>query len=259
MTLTRPLALARALTCAALAPTALAPTALAPTALAEPRGGAGQGEAEGRAPEVAVSLKGVTLEGLARLKSPAIVDTSALIRQLEQSLSGLEALTHMSKMVEENAQRALSAQIALVRATLEATRAGLASAARVDYAVPPLPPVVTRDAQGAPITAEATPMTAVRLSQRWSALEAAAFREEKMAIIREVARDEHLKVSQAEVLVGSLAFSADRQEAIIALYPKLVDPSQVEVLYGLLDHDSHRRKVEVEVKRLNMQRRERGR
>ncbi len=239
---------------ALLAPLApLGPLARFAPALADPAA-----EALGRAPEarVPVELKGVTLEGLAAMKAPTVVDAAVLARQLEQTLAGLEALTHMSKMVEENAQRALTAQIALVRATLEALRVELTSAARVDYSVSPTPPTVTTSVGGVTREVEATPMSAVRLSQRWSALEAAAFREEKMAIIREVAREEHLKVSQAEVLVGSLAFSSDRQDAILLLYPRLVDPEQMEVLYGLLDHDSHRKKVQAEVKRLNSLRRQ---
>jgi len=234
---------------------ALASCPAAPAA-AQPAGGA---EGRGQEGAVPVTLKGISLEALAAMRAPTVVDAAALARQLEQTLAGLEALAHMSKMVEENAQRALGAQIALLRATVEGLRGALKVSARVDYSAPPPPPVLTRDAQGVERLAPPAPMSAVRFSQRWGALEAAAFREEKMALVREVAREEHLKVSQAEVLVGSLAFSGDRQDAILLLYPRLVDPEEVEVLYGLLDHESHRRRVEAEVKRMDALRRQGGR
>lgn len=206
-----------------------------------------------------VNLKGVSFDELAQMRSPRLLDITALEQQITQSLSGLEALLHMSKMVgEEHAQRALSAQIEALKESLTRIRAELRSAPEVDYSVPPPPPVVqapttpTQPAQ----PERPKPMSAARLSQRWSELEGAPFRDEKMMIMRTIAREEHMTAEQAEVLIRTLSFSDDKKDALVALYPQLVDPEQVGRLYQLLDHASDRRKARKEVDRINLHRRQ---
>ena len=97
-------------------------------------------------------------------------------------------------------------------------------------------------------------MSAAQLSRYWSAIEAAAFRDDKMKVIQRVAREAYLTVAQAEVLVESLTFSRDRKEAILSLYPRLTDPDEVQSLYRLLDHSSHRRDVRRRVRQLGARR-----
>ena len=65
-----------------------------------------------------------------------------------------------------------------------------------------------------------------------------------------------MTAEQAEVLIRTLSFSDDKKDALIALYPQLVDPDQVGRLYQLLDHSSDRRKARKEIDRINLQRRQ---
>ena len=76
-----------------------------------------------------------------------------------------------------------------------------------------------------------------------------------MAVIRQISRDYYLTTQQAELFVESLTFSKDRRDAIKILYPKLVDPGKIEVIYRLLDQPSHQRDVQKEIKQINMNRR----
>jgi|GEM_PF-2465102 len=206
-----------------------------------------------------VTLRGVSLKALSSMRSPKLIDVDPIDKQLGLALSGLEALTHMAKMVpEEHAQRALGAQIDSLKASISALQKSLEEGARVDYSVPP-PPVLAPQTKLSPTRSERSrpePMSAVRLSQRWSALEAAPFRDEKMMLIRQIAREEYLTCEQAEVLIKALSFSNDRKDALITLYARLVDPERVDALYQLLDHASHRRKASEEVDRINMHRRQ---
>ena len=78
-----------------------------------------------------------------------------------------------------------------------------------------------------------------------------------MAVIRRVRDEAYLTAEQAEVLVENLTFSKDRRDALVLIYPKLVDPDRVKVLYRLLDHPSHPREVERKVRRINTARRQR--
>jgi hypothetical protein len=48
-----------------------------------------------------VTLKGVSLKELSKMRSPKLIDVDPIDKQLGLALSGLEALTHMSKMVPE--------------------------------------------------------------------------------------------------------------------------------------------------------------
>ena len=65
-----------------------------------------------QAEDTPVTLKGVTLKQLSAYRRPKVTDAIALQEQIQRTLSGLEALTHMSKMVgEPHARDALIAQI----------------------------------------------------------------------------------------------------------------------------------------------------
>lgn len=224
--------------------------------LAKPRA---QGASQEAPQSTPVTLKGVSLKELTSMRSPKLLDVDPIDRQLGLALSGLEALTHMAKMVpEEHAQRALGAQIDSLKASIGALQKSLEQGAVIDYSVPPPPTLVPTSNQPAsqPDRQRPEPMSAVRLSQRWSALEAASFRDEKMMLIRQIAREEYLTCEQAEVLIKALSFSNDRKDALITLYARLVDPERVESLYQLLDHASQRRKASQEVDRINMHRRQ---
>jgi hypothetical protein len=210
-----------------------------------------------------VNLKGVSFEQLSAMKSPRLLDVQPLEQQLSQALSGLEALTFMSKMVpEEHAQKALIAQIEALKATISALQSQLTQSPSVDYSVPPPPPVVEaeppRDERRKERRKRRRPkaMSATRLSQLWSSLEAAPFRDEKMIIIRQISREDYLTAEQAEVFVKTLSFSDDKRDAITTLYPKLIDPEGVERLYRLLDHSSDRKKARKEIDRINLHRRQ---
>ena len=191
---------------------------------------------------------------------------------------GLEALVHMSEMIsEEHARRAMKAQIDSIKAMLESLELQAKSGPSVDYTFPaPLP--ITREEAGRQVSARSQsaakpkgetttatqrgssstptrPMSATTLSQLWGAIERASFRDDKMAVIRQVNRDHFLNAQQAELLIEALTFSKDRRDAVKLIYPKLVDPSRVESLYNLLDQPAHRREVKREVDQINMNRR----
>ena len=210
-----------------------------------------------------VTLNGVSLKVLNTYKHPSVVDIDPLRMQLTQILSGLEALVHMSQMVaEEHARKALKAQISSLKVQIEGLQKKLSKQNRIDYSVPP--PIGATPNKVNPKSTKTNvaktlkypePMSSTRLSQHWSSLERAPFREDKMAVIRKVSREEYMKVSQAEILIENLTFSRDRKSAIILLYTKLVDPENIQRLYNLLDQPAHQRKVKAEIDQINMSRR----
>lgn len=230
------------------------------TLYAKPKVSHAQQNTDSPSHQTPVTLRGVSLKELTAMRSPKVLDIDPIDKQLILALSGLEALTHMAKMVpEEHAQRALGAQIDSLKASINALQKSLELAAVIDYSIPPPPtlhPKSTPTAQGRPQFERPEPMSAVRLSQRWSAIEAADFRDQKMMIVREIAREEYLTCEQAEVLIKALSFSHDRKDALIILYSRLVDPDRVDQLYQLLDHASQRRDVRQEIDRINMHRRQ---
>ena len=210
-----------------------------------------------QAEDTPVTLKGVTLKQLSAYRRPKVTDAIALQEQIQRTLSGLEALTHMSKMVgEPHARDALIAQISSLKANLHTLSKTLKESPSIDYMPPPPPPPPVAVASKSPQVQPPSPMSSSKLSQYWSQLETAPFRDEKMMIIRAVAREAHLKVSQAELLIEGLTFSKDRRDAIIALYPKLIDPESISELFSLLAQPAHRRRVREELNRINMSRRQ---
>ena len=231
------------------------------------------------AQDTVVTLKGVSIKHLERKKTPILIDGTLLQERSRQLTAGLNALTHMSEMISEpHARRAMKAQIESLKATISALEDEIQRAGQIDYKVPaPLPTGRADHQQHTPgqtstnqhtspkpnrshMTKEKSSvkaMSSAQLSRYWGAIEAAAFRDDKMAVIRKVRDEAYLSAEQAEVLIENLTFSKDRRDALVLIYPKLVDPDGVKVLYRLLDHPSHRREVERKVQRINTARRQR--
>ena len=231
------------------------------------------------AEDTVTTLKGISTEQLREMKQPRLIDGPLLKERARQLKSGLEALIHMSEMIsEEHARKAMRAQISSIKTTLEQLEQVIELSPSIDYSLPaPLPThgedlritqtsgetSTTRSKPPSDTTSstsvaqEVSPMSSTTLSQYWSKLESAPFRDDKMAVIREVARDVYLTGQQAELLVEGLTFSKDRREALVTLYPRLVNPEDIQSLYHLLDHPAHQREVERRVEQVNMARRQR--
>lgn len=226
------------------------------------------------AEETPVTLKNVSTTQLEKFKGPKLLDGPLIEERVRQLRAGIEALIHMSEMISEaHARRAMKAQIDSIKATLENLELQVKQGASIDYSFPtPLPVAgeqLSASAKTAPRfskpesssrksslqTKKIKPMSAAQLSQLWGAIEQASFRNEKMAVIRQISRDYYLTTQQAELFVESLTFSKDRRDAIKILYPKIVDPGKIDVIYRLLDQPSHQREVQKEIKQINMNRR----
>ena len=225
------------------------------------------------AEETPVTLKNISTTQLETFKTPKLLDGHLLEERVRQLRAGTEALIHMSEMISEaHARRAMKAQIDSIKATLESLELQVKQGATIDYSFPtPLPVAGENLVKSSPRPRQSTTtkstgsqplnnqkikaMSAAQLSQLWGAIEQASFRNEKMAVIRQISRDHYLTTRQAELFVQSLTFSKDRRDAIKLLYPKLVDPGKIEVIYRLLDQPSHQREVQREIKQINMNRR----
>ena len=233
--------------------------------------------------ETPVTLKNISSADLEKFKVPKVLDAHLLEERVRQLKAGLEALIHMSEMIgEAHSRRAIKAQIDAIKSTIEATEKQIKFAPKVDYGFPaplpvapksvsansqvkashpqaktvrPSPPQKSKQNTESVRQEQVQAMSATQLSQFWGAIERASFRNEKMAVIRQVNRELYLTTQQAELLVEALTFSKDRRDAVKLLYPKLVDPSHIETLYRLLDQPAHRREVQKEVEQINMNRR----
>ena len=226
------------------------------------------------AEETPVTLKNISTTQLEHFKTPKLLDGPLIEERVRQLRAGVEALIHMSEMISEaHARRAMKAQIDSIKATLESLELQVKQGATIDYSFPTPLPIAGENLPNStqpspkPSTSDSPtrkqfqkskqikPMSAAQLSQLWGAIEQASFRNEKMAVIRQISRDYYLTTQQAELFVESLTFSKDRRDAIKILYPKLVDPGKIEVIYRLLDQPSHQRDVQKEIKQINMNRR----
>ena len=73
-----------------------------------------------------------------------------------------------------------------------------------------------------------------------AALDDAPFSDDKMAIIRDVARGWLLTTRQAMELADGVTFSSDRLEALALMYPSVVDPENFYKAYELLPFSDDR-------------------
>lgn len=94
------------------------------------------------------------------------------------------------------------------------------------------------------------PVTAHEMGQLIRALERAPYRDDDMRIIRQAAARHHFTVAQAVRLVEQLPYSDDRVNALVTLYPTLVDPQNDHLLYSALRYPSDRQALERRLARL---------
>ena len=76
-----------------------------------------------------------------------------------------------------------------------------------------------------------------------SALESADFSDEKMALIKEVGGQNYFTVAQVSRVVGVLDFSKEKVDAVVFLYPNIVDQNNFYKVYENFDFDSDKKAV----------------
>jgi hypothetical protein len=109
---------------------------------------------------------------------------------------------------------------------------------------------VERSANSEVVAAEVEPepevasaIDAKRLRGVTRAIEDAPFKEGKMALLTDQLQNVRLRAEQVGELIDLFAFSSDKVEALVFLYPRLVDPERFEVLLSSLKFKSDRLSV----------------
>ncbi len=181
--------------------------------------------------KVNVSISGIDLRTLLTSKSPIVMEQSAIDEELKRITSALEALTHMSQMIaDEHARTAMNAQIQAIKAKFKDLEAKMKQAPTIQ---------VYQDHQlsGTTQNMEKKQVDSTLFSQIWGGVEQAQFDEDKVKLIKQYAGMYYFTTRQATLLLEAISFSQNRKEALIAIYPKLVDQDQAEDLFGMLDHE----------------------
>ncbi len=181
-----------------------------------------------------IPLEVIDLErrDFARLDDPVLMDRRALSADLDRVAAMIEALGK-------------GAKAKAARARLAAILQDLRAAPRVRhrrYAVPDIPETPEPPTPPAEVPASGAEMTRLKNSLR-----RAAFRDDKMRVLREAAANLRFTTQQVIGLVGKLTFGEDQVEALVALYPRIVDPQNFHSVYRVLTHDSDRRALEARI------------
>ncbi|MFT5679248.1 MAG: hypothetical protein ACI8RZ_000152, partial [Myxococcota bacterium] len=78
------------------------------------------------------------------------------------------------------------------------------------------------------------------LSQLLTAISAAGFSDDKLALIRTSAASNHFTVSQTVSILEQLSFSSDQLEALALLRPRIIDPVNAVQLGAVFSFSSDR-------------------
>lgn len=186
---------------------------------------------------VPLEAGGLDRAAFAQLDDPVLVDRRALASDLKR----VGAL--LDELAAEPGGR-LRARVGTVRARLEAIEHDLRAAPQVRHrrwAVPEVPDTPE------PVPPAPTAASGAEMTRALNSLRAAAFRDDKMRVLREAAASLRFRTAQAVRLVAALNFGDDQVEAFVLLYPRLVDPENFHTAYQVLSHDSDRRALEERV------------
>jgi len=117
-------------------------------------------------------------------------------------------------------------------------KTALAEVDRAAVDAPVSDQVTAEDGPEAVVAIEAPRLRGVK-----RAIEDAPFKEGKMQVLTDQLQDAHLRTEQVGELIGLFAFSRDKVEALVFLYPRLTDPESFEDLLGTLKFASDRMAV----------------
>ncbi len=187
--------------------------------------------------KVNVNISGIDLRSLLTAKSPIVLEQSEIDEELKRISSALEALTHMSQMIaDEHARTAMNAQIQVIRAKFKDLEAKLKQAPTIQ---------VFQDSQvsASGQNTEKKQVDSMVFSQIWGGVEQAQFDEDKVNLIRQNAKLYYFTTRQANLLIEAISFSQNRKEALIAIYPRLIDQDQADELFGLLDNEKDQKAI----------------
>ncbi len=187
--------------------------------------------------KVNVNISGIDLRSLLTAKSPIVLEQGEINEELKRMTSALEALTHMSQMIaDEHARTAMNAQIQVIRAKFKDLEAKLKQAPTIQ---------VFQDSQvsASGQNTEKKQVDSMVFSQIWGGVEQAQFDEDKVNLIRQNAKLYYFTTRQANLLIEAISFSQNRKEALIAIYPRLIDQDQADELFGLLDNEKDQKAI----------------
>ena len=98
----------------------------------------------------------------------------------------------------------------------------------------------TASAEAEAANTEPAAVDAARLTGIRRAIEDAPFKEGKMQVLTEQLRDAQVSSAQVAELIDLFAFSRDKVETLVFLYPRLVDPERFDELLATLKFASDR-------------------
>lgn len=84
----------------------------------------------------------------------------------------------------------------------------------------------------------------LRFDEALSIVERETFDRDKLAVIQSLARTGRYTTAQARQLAATCSFDSTRADALVALYPSLVDPERFALALDVLDFSSTRRDVQ---------------
>ncbi len=176
-----------------------------------------------------------------RLADPVVMDRIELERRLDALARELDAVRRDAQddgwqrnrrnRRNRRDRRDLQRSVQGAAAELVALKKAVQGAHRVQLVRRPVePPPATR-----PAVAQADQMT-----QLMQSLEAASFRDDKLRVLRSAAAHHHFTCEQAATLARKLSFGKDQVDALVLLFPKVVDPENSHTFYSVLAHKSDR-------------------
>lgn len=186
-----------------------------------------------------------------QIDKPVVVDK----RDLRQEIQGLRRdISELRALVDNmprgrglrHTRRALRAQIDRMDQHLDQLRGQLRQAAELQQ-------IRRRRAYTGPAPAPRptfAPASKRDMDQIMTALRGAHFRDDQMRVVRRASEHHYFTARQAVRVAKQLSFSSDQVQALVMMYPRLVDPENEHALYASLPYASDRRALEEQIARL---------
>ncbi len=188
---------------------------------------------------VVFSAPGLTHEEARGLRKPVILDSAALLRDIRSLERRIVRLRQASDGASTSLRADLCPIITGLEVDVERLRRKVRTADRATLRADRHSHVVV-DGPDEELIEAADPRAFASIVQ---SIRSTPFSQDRLWTLRSIARDQYFTTEQVKGLARLFVFSRERVDALVALYPRTVDPENFHETYRLLIFSSDRRKL----------------
>ena len=193
-----------------------------------------------RGADVVLTAPGLSAREARDYRGAVLVERGALRDDIRRLDAQIDALSAISLRAHPPLRDALCHQISALKADVSQLRRRLRDAQPVDVRIESRRARTPRW-ESRPDRARPQPASPTEFASIKRGITSTPYSNERLQLLRSIVVQHHLTTAQARELAALFAFSSERVDALVALYPRVIDPQNYHETYELLVFSNDRK------------------